>query len=134
LPTGRSGSASFDDLGAFYSGTINVTSGERPDRYSGGFLTGNALAILGVQPTLGRGFTPDDSRPGAPATLLLGQRAWRDHYGSDPAVLGRNGEDQRRAGHDHRRHAGGFLFPRIRKSGLRCAPIRSRPRAAKDPR
>jgi putative ABC transport system permease protein len=102
---------SFEDLGAFYSGTVNVTSGERPERYSGGFLTGNALAILGAQPVLGRAFVAEDSRPDAPMTLLLGHRAWRDHYGSDPGVLGRTVKVNGEIGTVIGVMPEGFLFP-----------------------
>jgi putative ABC transport system permease protein len=115
---------SFEQLGADYSGTVNVTSAEKPDRYFGSFVSGNALAILGVQPILGRLFTADDDRSGAPLTLLLGYRAWRDHFGADRAVVGRtvkvNGEPATVIGVMPE----GFLFPDNREVWV---PLRTDP-------
>src|SRR5688572_9102452 len=50
---------SLEGLGAYYTGTVNVSSGERPERYDGAFMSPNALEILGVGPALGRGFTEE---------------------------------------------------------------------------
>jgi putative ABC transport system permease protein len=52
-------------------------------------VTPSFLPLLRVRPALGRGFTPDDARPGAPAVALLGEGLWRSRYGSDPGVIGR---------------------------------------------
>jgi putative ABC transport system permease protein len=81
---------SFEDLAAFYQGTVNVRAAETPERYQGAFVTANTMAILGEEPQLGRAFTADDERSGAPLTLLLSFTVWRDHFGSDPGVLGRS--------------------------------------------
>lgn len=88
---------SFEGLAAFTQGTINLSGVERPIRFDGGFMSANAFRVLGVQPFLGRGFQEGDDLPGAPGVVVLGYRAWRDHFGSDPGVLGQavrvNGED-----------------------------------------
>ena len=88
---------SFEGLAAFTQGTINLGGVERPIRFDGGFMSANAFQVLGVQPFLGRGFQEGDDLPGAPGVVVLGYRAWRDHFGSDPGVLGQavrvNGED-----------------------------------------
>ncbi len=88
---------SLEDLGAFYSGTVNVTAGEQPERYDGAFMTASAFRALGVQPFLGRAFTDEEAHPGGAQVLVLGYHVWRDRFGSDPGVLGQavkvNGED-----------------------------------------
>jgi putative ABC transport system permease protein len=87
---------SFTDLAAYYAGTINMTSSERPERYDGAFVTASLLPLLGVQPLLGRGFTAEDDQPGAPYVVLLGHEVWQREFAGDPGVLGRtvraNGE------------------------------------------
>ncbi|HEY0152122.1 MAG TPA: ADOP family duplicated permease [Longimicrobium sp.] len=45
--------------------------------------------LLGVKPALGRGFTSNEFGPGRPATIVLGHNLWRDHFGADRGVIGR---------------------------------------------
>ncbi|HEU4617274.1 MAG TPA: ABC transporter permease, partial [Gammaproteobacteria bacterium] len=52
-------------------------------------VTDGLPAFLGVQPVLGRAFSADDARPGAPPTVLLSYAMWQRDYGGAPDVLGR---------------------------------------------
>ncbi len=52
-------------------------------------ITPNVLDTLGVHPALGRPFDSKDYQSGAMPVVLLGAELWRDHFGSDPLVLGR---------------------------------------------
>jgi len=45
--------------------------------------------MLGVQPLIGRLFTPEEDRAGAPGTLLLSYSLWQSNFGGDAGVLGR---------------------------------------------
>ena len=45
---------------------------------------------MGQQPVLGRGFTPDDDRPGAAAVALVGHSIFVNRYGSNASVIGRS--------------------------------------------
>src|SRR5688572_13648177 len=56
---------SFSEIAAFYYGTVNVSGGEQPERYSGAFVTGNTFDLLRVKPLLGRTLRPGDDAPGA---------------------------------------------------------------------
>ncbi|GLH73485.1 hypothetical protein GETHLI_19870 [Geothrix limicola] len=53
-------------------------------------VTANYFDVLEVQPALGRGFTAADDEAGAPSTLLISHRAWRDRFGADPGLVGRS--------------------------------------------
>ena len=85
----RAQQQSFSGMGAFYTGTINVSDNDRPERYDGGFVSAGAFDVLGVRPVIGRGFTAEDDRPGADAVMLLGHATWRDRFGADPGIVGR---------------------------------------------
>jgi predicted permease len=53
------------------------------------FVSGNYFQLLGVQPALGRLFTPDDNRiPGGHPLAVLSYDCWRTRFGAHPAVLG----------------------------------------------
>lgn len=51
--------------------------------------TPSFLPLLRVRPVVGRGFTADDARAGAPAVALLGEDLWRVRYAGDAGVIGR---------------------------------------------
>jgi putative ABC transport system permease protein len=77
-------------IGVSAQGVMNVSDeGLAPERLRGSFLSGNAFALLQSGPLLGRGFLPEDERPGAPPIVLLGHGVWKSRYGADPAVVGR---------------------------------------------
>ena len=86
----RDNARTFDAFAA-YSGTVaNVSDeGQPPERYSGTNISANGLAVLGQQPIIGRGFTADDDKPGAPAVALIGHSMWLNRYGSNPSIIGR---------------------------------------------
>ncbi|NIR46269.1 MAG: permease, partial [Gemmatimonadetes bacterium] len=53
----REQQTSFEDIAAFYTGTVNMSGVEgRPERFDGGFMTANAFDVLGVRPVVGRTF------------------------------------------------------------------------------
>ena len=79
------------DLAAFTTAPVTVSGdGHAAERIEGAFVTADAFALIGVQPLLGRGFSPEDDKPGAPAVVLLSHGAWKSRYGGDPAALGRS--------------------------------------------
>jgi len=54
------------------------------------FASGNLFHVLGVEPTLGRGFRPDEDKvPGRDAVVVLSHDLWVSEFGSDPSVIGR---------------------------------------------
>jgi predicted permease len=55
------------------------------------FVSGNYFQVLGIQPVIGRLFTGEDNRvPGGHPLAVLSYDLWRNRFGADPAVLGRN--------------------------------------------
>ena len=92
----RAQQKAFGDLAAFYTGTVNVSGTEKPERFSGGYMSANAFRVLRVRPVLGRTFRDGEDRPGAEPVIVLGYSVWRDRFGADPNIVGRmiraNGE------------------------------------------
>lgn len=62
----------------------------RPQRIVGGATTAGFLSVLGIRPVLGRFFTAEEDRPGAPGVAVLTYSAWRQRFGGDPTVVGRD--------------------------------------------
>lgn len=83
-------------LAAFYTGTINLSGTERPERFEGAWISADAFPLLGVEAVRGRTFIPEEDRPGASPVILLGYHVWKNRYGGDPQIVGKpvrvNGE------------------------------------------
>lgn len=64
----------------------------RPDIGSKGvpatYVTGNLFRMLGVEPILGRNFTPEDESPGAPSVAIVSHGFWQSHFGGDREAIG----------------------------------------------
>jgi putative ABC transport system permease protein len=69
----------------------------RPYAISGGdhivpvhalLASASLFAVLGVQPALGRFFTPSEDRPDGPHVAVIGYGLWRRQYGSSASVVG----------------------------------------------
>jgi putative ABC transport system permease protein len=82
-------SRSFAEIGAFQNITFNYTSGESAERVQAAGVTANFFSILGVFPSLGRAFSPDEERSGAQRVALLSDGFWRKHFAADLQVMGR---------------------------------------------
>jgi predicted permease len=60
-----------------------------PEQYFGPFTSANLFKVIGQRPVLGRDFTADDDRPGAPPVVILGYGLWQSRYRGDPSIVGR---------------------------------------------
>lgn len=80
---------SFVDLGAWYTGTVNVADRGTPERYDGAFITPSTFPLLGVRPVHGRLFREEEASSAEPMVALIGYRMWQDRYEGDPSVVGR---------------------------------------------
>ncbi len=107
----RAQQTSFEDLAAFYQGTINVSGSERPVRFEGAFMTPSTFALIRTEAALGRVFAESDAEFGAPPALLLGHDLWRNQYQSDPGVVGREVRVNGRPGTIIGVMPEGFSFP-----------------------
>jgi predicted permease len=118
---------SFEDLAAFYGGTVYLAGSEdRPVRYEGAFVTANTFRLLRVRPQLGRDFEDGEDHPSRTKVAILSHRVWQDRYRGDAGVLGRairlNGEPATIVGVMPE----GFAFPMVQQiwSPLRLDPLK----------
>jgi predicted permease len=70
------------------SSEFNLTGRGTPTRVHGANVTANFFATLGVEPQLGRVFTPEEDRPNGRNLVVLMHPFWQRYFGSDPHVLG----------------------------------------------
>src|SRR6185369_9426939 len=83
-------SRSFDEFGGVRFTTFNLTGIDTPQHLAAQEVTLNYFSILGVQPQLGRIFSPEEDKFGAARTALISDSLWRTTFGADPNILGRS--------------------------------------------
>jgi predicted permease len=79
----------FQSLGAWTSGTANVTGQAEAEQVRTVEVTDGVLQTLEVSPILGRALSSADQQPGSAATVMLSYGYWQRHFGADRSVLGR---------------------------------------------
>ena len=83
----RENARSFDGISLSRTRQVTLTGLDRPQRLRAANFTPGTLAMLGVQPILGRSFMPEEERAGAPGVALLSEELWRSQFGGTPDVL-----------------------------------------------
>src|SRR5262245_45933643 len=54
-------------------------------------VSGNYFSALGLKPSPGRGFLPEEDRtPGERAVAIISHKLWRTRFGGDPGIVGRS--------------------------------------------
>jgi putative ABC transport system permease protein len=80
----------FSDLLAYSPITVNLSVAGNNERADGEIVSGNYFAVLGVRPTLGRGFLPEeDETAGARPAAVISYGLWQQRFGRDPNILGK---------------------------------------------
>src|SRR5450631_2613789 len=88
----RDRNRTFDGLIAWSYAQFGFTPDRKrqPRMKFGMFVSGNFFKVLGVEPTVGRGFRPDeDQAPGRDAVVVLSHDLWVGEFQGDPALMGR---------------------------------------------
>ncbi|HEX3155150.1 MAG TPA: ABC transporter permease [Candidatus Angelobacter sp.] len=67
---------------------FNITNDGMPALVRGGRVSWNFFDALGAKPMLGRSFTPDDDRAGAPRVVILDYGFWQSRYAGDRNIVG----------------------------------------------
>ena len=65
---------------------------DEPERVQTGVVSAGFFDLLGVDPIMGRAFLSGEDRPGADPVLVLSHHTWREVFGGDPDVIGREVE------------------------------------------
>jgi putative ABC transport system permease protein len=76
---------------AFARGTTGILqTGEGPERLAVAFVSRDFFSALQVQPEAGRTFTADEDQPAAADVVVLSYRLWRQRFGGDRSIIGRD--------------------------------------------
>src|SRR5688572_18570827 len=82
---------SFQSLEAFWPGrALNLATPDAPERVLARQITPGGHRLLSDGVWLGRDFRADEDQPGKQYVVLLSHRLWRERFGADPAIIGRD--------------------------------------------
>lgn len=81
-------SKTFESIAA-YGWTFNyIVLPDGSESIEGLRVTPDYFKVMGIQPVLGRAFTPDDALADPSASVIIGNDLWRRRFNADPNIIG----------------------------------------------
>jgi predicted permease len=77
-----------ESMGLWTGTSFNLATGDGADWVQGATVSWTMFHVLGIKPALGRDFQEEEDRVGAPKTLILSDRVWRDRFAARPGAIG----------------------------------------------
>jgi predicted permease len=89
----RARSQSYEDLAAYFAfyglGDAKMIGDGQPERLTSVPVTQNFFPLLGVEPQIGRQFSPEECKQNGPRVTMLSDGLWRRKFAADPNIVGR---------------------------------------------
>lgn len=79
----------FSELIGYRGVGFNLTGGEEPQRVGGARVSADFFDVLGIQPSHGRTFRPEEGELGRSGVAVLNHAAWQRRFGGDPDIVGK---------------------------------------------
>src|SRR5262245_41925904 len=80
---------SWESIGAWSAGGVNISATGDPIRVTSARITRSLLETLGVQPALGRIFSPEEDKVGGPRTAIISHSLWQRAFGGQADIIGK---------------------------------------------
>jgi len=80
----------FEHTAVFQNGAPNLTGAGDPVKLRVANVTPDFLAVVRVNPAMGRNFLPEEGQAGRGHVVLLSEKLWRGRFGADSKILGRS--------------------------------------------
>jgi putative ABC transport system permease protein len=80
---------SLEQVALMRSNRADVAAGGEPASVPGADIPHNLLALLGVEPILGRSFLPEEEQEGNDRVAILSESLWRSRFSADPSLVGK---------------------------------------------
>jgi predicted permease len=78
----------FEHVAGYQRQALTLSGAGDATRLAGARASANFFEVLGVQPALGRAFTPQEDQAGNDQVVILSDRLWRTRFNGDRGVLG----------------------------------------------
>lgn len=80
---------SFEAIAATANGGVLVTEAGEPERVPGARVSADYFRVMGMQPFMGRTFTPEEDTPEGADLAVVSHAFWTTRLGSDPDAVGK---------------------------------------------
>ena len=79
----------FEDMSAFGGSSMSLTGAGEPEQLHGTRVSSGYFAVVGVEPVLGRAFSPEEYEVGKDQVVILAHALWQRRFGGDENILNR---------------------------------------------
>lgn len=80
--------SAFTAISGYYLDDISETSGPLAEKITEAMIAPRFFDVMGVWPSLGRAFTPNEMHYGGSRAVILSHRYWLSRFHGDPAAVG----------------------------------------------
>jgi putative ABC transport system permease protein len=84
----RDRNRSFDGIAALTPDSFNLTGRGDPEQVAAARVSWNFFSILGVSPSPGRAFFPEEDRPGSAPVAIISDSLWQRRFARNPTAIG----------------------------------------------
>ncbi len=85
----RARNSVFESMSTFRGWSVNITGTDRPEALDARIVTADYFRVMRTTPLLGRDFTADDDKPGAPPVTIISYAFWQQRFEGDPNIAGK---------------------------------------------
>jgi putative ABC transport system permease protein len=85
----REQTKTFEQLAAIGFSTLTLSGTGEPEQLSGNRISPALMSVVGLTPVAGRGFSPDEEKPGTTPVAMISEGLWKRRFGGDPGLIGR---------------------------------------------
>src|SRR5258706_4749896 len=85
----REQNQTFENLSAFRSWSWQLTGGGEPELLHGSRVSADFFPAVGVNPVLGRAFTPEEDLPNRAPVAIISHELWQRHFAGDKNAIGK---------------------------------------------
>jgi putative ABC transport system permease protein len=82
----RDRNQTFEKMAAFSTTNFNISGTTEPERVAGAQVSADLLAVLGVAPLRGRGFTAEEEIFGKHHVVIVSEALWRRRFGAEAGL------------------------------------------------
>jgi len=79
----------FESMSTFRGWSVNITGTDKPEALDARIVTADYFRVMRTTPLLGRDFTADDDKPGAPPVTIISYAFWQQRFAGDPNIAGK---------------------------------------------